>query len=149
MTNRLTRGLWRFAGGPLFEQTYRQLQTVATGLYRPGAEKIARPAARERSFEACVADYGLSETDLRALHRRRAAFFYLLVGGALFALGFGATAAFSTFGPGLAAVAVLAACLFVAGAAGHSLRCWQIRTRRLGSFRDWWRQPRQWFPWPF
>ena len=115
----------------------------------PGAGgRRERPAApgEPADFAGWVRHFGLTDAELRTLHRRRAARFYFLFGGALFALAFGATAAFATFGPARAALAVLLALLFLAGAAGHSLRAWQVRERRLGAFGEWVRRPETWFP---
>ena len=110
-----------------------------------GRERPADPA-EPADFAGWVRRFGLTGADLRALHRRHAARFTFLAGGALFALAFGATAALVTCGPARAALAALLALLFLAGAAGHSLRAWQIRERRLGSFGEWVRTPAAWFP---
>jgi hypothetical protein len=116
---------------------------------RPGAGKRReRPAApgEPADFAGWVRHFGRTDAELRTLHHRHAARCYFLFGGALFALAFGATRAFVTFGPALAALAVLLALLFLAGAAGHSLRAWQVRERDLHSFGAWARRPRAWFP---
>ncbi|MCC8998855.1 MAG: hypothetical protein LM522_05065 [Candidatus Contendobacter sp.] len=97
-------------------------------------------------FADAVQVFKLTDAQLRGLHRGHAARFYFLFGGALFALSFGATAAFLAGGPARAGLAVLGALLFLAAAAGHSLRAWQIRTRHLHSFEAWMDQPRAWFP---
>lgn len=111
-------------------------------------QRPADPAA-PTDFAGGVRRFGLTDADLRSLHRRHAARCYLLFGGALFALAFGATSALVTFGPALAALAALLALLFLAGAAGHSLRAWQLRERRLGPFGEWVRRPGAWWPPPF
>jgi len=110
-----------------------------------------RPAApgEPTDFAGWARRFGLAEADLRNLHRRHAGWFTFLFGDALFALAFGATTAFATFGWRPALLAVLLALLFLAGAAGHSLRAWQLRERRLGSFGEWARRPRAWWPPPF
>jgi hypothetical protein len=116
---------------------------------RPWAgERRERPAApgEPADFAGWVRRFGRTDAELQALHRRHAARFTFLAGGALFALAFGATAALVTCGPARAALAALLALLFLAGAAGHSLRAWQIRERRLGSFGEWVRTPAAWFP---
>ena len=105
-------------------------------------ERPAAPA-EPTDFAGWVRRFGLTDAELRTLHRRHAARFTFLFGGALFALAFGATAALVTFGPALAALAVLLALLFLAGAASHALRAWQIRERRLGSFGEWVRNARR------
>lgn len=107
----------------------------------------ADPAA-PADFAGWVRQFGLTDADLRRRHRRHAARCYVLAGCALFALAFGATSAFVTFGPALAALAGLLALLFLASAAGHALRAWQIRARRLGAFGEWAKTPAAWFP-PF
>ena len=97
-------------------------------------------------FADAVQVFKLTDAQLRGLHRGHAARFYFLFGGALFALSFGATAAFLAGGPARALLAVLLALLFLATAAGSSLRAWQLRERHLHSFEDWIHQPRAWFP---
>lgn len=119
------------------------------GTRRPWAGwRRERPAApgEPTDFAGWARRFGLTEADLRRLHRRHAARCALLAGGALFALAFGATAAFAAFGGGPALLAVLLALLFLAGAAGHSLRAWQLRERRLGSFGEWASRPGAWVP---
>ena len=108
-------------------------------------ERPADPDA-PTDFAGWVRRFRLTDADLRTLHRRHAARFYFLFGGALFALTFGRPSAFVTFGPALALLAVLLALLFLAAAAGSSLRAWQLRERRLSSFGEWTRRPRAWFP---
>lgn len=113
-----------------------------------------RPAERaERAepadFAGWVRHFGLDEAGLRTLYRRHAARCYLLLGGALFAASFGASAALAASGPALAGLALSIAALFLAGAAGHSLRAWQVRERRLGAFGEWAKTPGAWLPPPF
>lgn len=110
------------------------------------SEKIVAPRAQGRTFQDYVAEYQVSEDDVRALYRHHARFFYFLVGGAVFIIGFSTATAFSTFGFGGACVTVLMALLFLAKAAAHSLRCWQIQERCLRSFRAWLHQPHRWVP---
>jgi hypothetical protein len=107
-----------------------------------------RPAdpGEPTDFEGWVRRFRLSDADGQRLHRQHAGRFYFLFGGALFALAFGTTSAFVAFGPALALLAALLALLFLAGAAGSSLRAWQIRERRLGSFGEWAKTPTAWFP---
>ena len=111
-----------------------------------GRRESPADPAEPADFAGWVRRFGLTDADLRALRRRHAARFYFLFGGALFASSFGATAALVAFGPALAGLALLLALLFLAGAAGHSLRAWQIRERRLGAFGEWASRPRAWFP---
>lgn len=121
----------------------------AAGGMRPGPVRgrpIAAPDVEPADFAHWVQYYRLTDADLRRLHRRHAVRCYGLFGGALCALGFGATTAFITFGAGLALVDGLLALLFLAGAAGHSLRAWQLRERRLGSFGEWASRPGAWVP---
>lgn len=142
----LTRSLWRFVGGSLYTRAYRHAQAGVALLKQTWSEKIAAPMERDRTFQDKVAEYQLSEADLHTLYRQHTGFFYVLVGCALFTLGFSTATAFSIFGFGGAGVTVLMALLFLAKAAAHSLRCWQLQERRLRSFREWLQQPRCWFP---
>ena len=107
-----------------------------------------RPAdpGEPTDFEGWVRRFRPSDADGQRLHRQHAGRFYFLFGGALFALAFGTTSAFVAFGPALALLAALLALLFLAGAAGSSLRAWQLRERRLGSFGEWAKTPTAWFP---
>lgn len=108
----------------------------------------AEPAVEPTDFAGWVGHFGLTDADLRTLHRRHAARGYFLAGGALFAASFGATGALVTSGPALAALALLLALLFLAGAARGAFRAWQIRERRLGAFGEWVKTPAAWVP-PF
>ena len=110
------------------------------------ARSRAAPVAEPADFAHWVQYYRLTDADLRRLHRRHAARGYGLFGGALFALGFGATRAYLAFGWALALLAVLLALLFLAGAAHSALRAWQIRERRLRAFGEWVKTPAAWFP---
>lgn len=121
----------------------------AAGGVWPGAgcgRLRAAPVAEPADFARWVQYYRLTDADLRRLHRRHAVRCYGLFGGALFALGFGATRAYLAFGWALALLAVLLALLFLAGAARSALRAWQIRERRLDSFGAWARTPAAWLP---
>lgn len=131
---------WRFFGG-------RALFSRRAAARRERPDAPAGPA-EPTDFSGWVRRFGLGDADLRTLHRRRAARCYCLLGGALFAASFGASAALAAFGPALAGLALLLAGLFLAGAAGHSLRAWQIRERRLAGFGEWAKTPGAWFP-PF
>ncbi|MBK8751726.1 MAG: hypothetical protein IPL99_08775 [Candidatus Competibacteraceae bacterium] len=139
----MLRFFWRWAGG----KTYPPV-TVAQ---RPGAGGRREPAAgpdpgEPVGFADAVQFFNVTDAQLRGLHRRHAARFYFLLGGALFALSFGVTTAFLRGGPARALLAVLLALLFLAAAAGSSLRAWQIRERHLHAFGDWIHRPRAWFP---
>ena len=114
-----------------------------------GRRESPADPADPADFAGWVRRFGLTDAGLRTLHRRHAARCYLLFGGALFAASFGATAARVAFGPALAGLALLLALLFLAGAAGHALRAWQIRERRLGPFGEWAKTPGAWWPPPF
>lgn len=147
---RFFQAVWRWCGGRGYQRDCRHVKdaadAAATGRRDPRAD--AHPGG-PLDFADYVRQYRLTDADLRRRQRRLAIEFYLLFGAALFALGFGATTAVVTFGPGLALVDGLLALLFLAGAAARSLRAWQIRERRLGSFGEWARRPREWFPPPF
>lgn len=105
--------------------------------------------SESEAFAQAVQEYGRSETDLKNLHRYHTVRVYALTAGALFTLAYSLTTAFLTYGAGIGGLAVLLALLFLAGAAQSSLRAWQLRERRLGSFSEWLRQPRVWFPFLF
>lgn len=138
--------IWVFFGGALFKRTYGESRQAIAFLKAAWANTRRHPLEPHRTFQAYVAEYQLTEADLDCIYRRHRGFFYFLVGCALLALGYSTSAAFSTFGTGMAGVTVLMALLFLANAARHSLRCWQIQERRLGSFREWLHQPCAWFP---
>lgn len=144
---RLFRVVWRWFGGQSAQRDYRQVKDAV----RDAANRRREPSTDSNpdgplDFESHVRHRRLTEADLRRLRRQHASQFYFLFGCALFALAFGATTAFVAFGPALAALAVLLALLFLAHAAARSLRAWQIRERRLGSFGEWLRRPGTWFP---
>ena len=139
----MLRFLWRWAGG--------QTDSPVTPAQGRWAEGRREPAAGSNpgepdGFADSVQFFNVTDAQLQSLHRRHAARFYFRFGGALFALSFGATAAFLAGGPARALLAVLLALLFLATAAGSSLRAWQLRERHLHSFEDWIHQPRAWFP---
>lgn len=141
----------RFFGRRAGGRTRRRDVRPVTVTQRPGAggwrESSAGPDPGEPDgFADAVQAFNVTDAELQSLHRRHTARFYFLFGGALFALAFGATAAFLRGGPARALLAVLLALLFLAAAAGHSLRAWQIRERQLHSFEAWMDQPRAWFP---
>ncbi|MGB4946995.1 MAG: hypothetical protein WBQ05_07335 [Candidatus Competibacter denitrificans] len=142
---RFAQGVWHFFGGRLFERTYRESRQ-ALALLKDRRVVGAYQQEQRRPFHSYVIDYDLTESDLRCLYQQHQGFFYFFTLCAFFALGFGVSTAFSTFGVGMALLAFLVALLFLAQAARHSLRCWQIQQRRLGSFQEWFRQPRFWFP---
>lgn len=132
---------WRLLGGAIARPS---------GGSRAGARRERPDAPAEPAdFAGWVRRFGLTDAGLRTLHRRHAARCYLLFGGALFAASFGATAALVAFGSAAAGLALLLALLFLAGAAGHALRAWQIRARRLGAFGEWAKTPAAWLPPPF
>lgn len=136
--------MFRFVGRLLGGRIGR----VAGGM-RPGPVRgrpRAAPDVEPADFAHWVQYYRLTDADLRRLHRRHAVRCYGLFGGALFALGFGATRADLAFGWALALLAVLLALLFLAGAARSALRAWQIRERRLDSFGAWAKTPAAWLP---
>lgn len=143
---RLPYRVWQFMGGSLYERAYQESHQAVAWFKTEWANKITRSTEPNRTFQAYVTEYQLTEADLGRIYRRHRGFFYFLVGCALLALGYSTSAAFSTFGTGMAGVTVLMALLFLANAARHSLRCWQIQERRLGSFREWLHQPCAWFP---
>ena len=130
--------VWRFFGG-------RSLVRNGPPAHRrPPAPALAGDDARR--FEDALRRFGVSETALRQRHRREVVRCYVLFGGALFAVSFGATSARFTFGGALAILAILMALWFVAGAARSAFRAWQIRERRLGAFGEWVRTPAAWCP---
>lgn len=137
----------RLLGGKTSPPDPRRL-TGATRAWAasPRARPARSRAAEAEGFARAVRDHGLTGADLRRLHRQYALHGYALTAGALFALAFGVTTAFLTFGPALALLAVLLALLFLAAGAASSLRAWQLRERRLGAFGEWARRPRAWFP---
>lgn len=143
---RVFGAVWRFFGGETHRRQLQHVQGAARDLLARSDTNPPTAAPPLQQFEDFQRFYRVSELDLRVLHRQRAAQVYFLAGCALFAVAFGATSAWLRSGPPLAALAVLLALLFLAVAARHSLRAWQIRERRLGSFGEWLRRPRVWFP---
>ena len=134
---------WRLVGGSLLTRSVQETRT-AWALWRS-----VRPNSVNlppRPFADWVADYQLTEADLSVLYRRHQGFCYALGLGGLFSLGYGTATVFATFGWGWAIATLLLSGLFLVRAAGHSLRCWQIKERRLSSFTEWLKQPLVWIP---
>lgn len=143
----MIRFLWRLTGGQSYPQARRP---GVAGQRRWARWRRARSAGPDPSepdgFEGYVRHFQLTEAELRRLHRHHALQCYGWFGGALFALGFGVTTAVLTEGALLGLSTCWLGWLLLAAAAGSSLRAWQLRERRLGSFGEWTHRPREWFP---
>ena len=139
--------LWRLVGGRDVIQDARRITdaTRAVKARRPEAPTPSELSASE-AFAQAVQEYGRTEADLNNLHRHHTARCHVLAAGALFALAYGVTTTCLTQGAWIGVWALWLAPWFLAGAAQSSLRAWQLHERRLGSLREWVRQPRGWFP---